>query len=571
MVGQVLLAAHHCQMFAKTHKSIVPLVLATSIASCLFAAPAARAQGLLPGDLLISGSVYTDPSTAVVAGSTQLPGATAGQTVTATNDASYPYVFNNEGVDAAFGITTPVFIQQFNTGTNSVDNTINIPTSDLVTSFPSKSELSLNVSSDGKYVTFMGYNAPAATIDVSNTNTPGVNDPTNPVTTAFGTYARTIGQIDIASGAISTIATNAYSGNNGRAAIESGGNYYTVGNAGNSGTGPTSATLDTLSADTGVQVVNPSSATQTGGAYNTTVVGAYTNTSMGNSKGDQYGFSVTQIGAPADKTGKDDNFRGETIGPDGSLYVTKGSGGNGVNTVYKVSVPGGGLPTAATASQATFSILTGLPTTLASSTTQTVSHPFGIWFANSTTLYVADEGAGKGAFDTNGNLTSVHVALNTDGGLQKWSLVNGTWSLDYTLQNGLNLGQTYSVASNANGTYPTGINAATKNNWAPATDGLRNITGQVNADGTVTIYAVTSTVSGSTDNGADPNEVVAITDTVADTTSTQASGESFNVVDGPQNGVVYRGLALTPTPEPSSAMLLIAGAGYLASRRRRKA
>lgn len=38
-------------------------------------------------------------------------------------------------------------------------------------------------------------------------------------------------------------------------------------------------------------------------------------------------------------------------------------------------------------------------------------------------------------------------------------------------------------------------------------DRLRNISGQVNGDGTVTIYAATSTVSGSGDQGADPNEV----------------------------------------------------------------
>ena len=83
----------------------------------------------------------------------------------------------------------------------------------------------------------------------------------------------------------------------------------------------------------------------------------------------------------------------------------------------------------------------------------------------------------------------------------------GTWQLAYTLQNGLNLGQPYSVPG-----YPIGDNAATKLPWAPATDGLRNITGRVNRDGSVTVWAVTSTVSGSGDQGADPNQLVAITD-----------------------------------------------------------
>ena len=48
-----------------------------------------------------------------------------------------------------------------------------------------------------------------------------------------------------------------------------------------------------------------------------------------------------------DKPGKDTNFRGLTIFDD-TLYVTKGSGGNGVNTVYQVG-PRGSLPTTSNA------------------------------------------------------------------------------------------------------------------------------------------------------------------------------------------------------------------------------
>ena len=53
--------------------------------------------------------------------------------------------------------------------------------------------------------------------------------------------------------------------------------------------------------------------------------------------------------------------------------------------------------------------------------------------------------------------------------------------------------------------------------WAPAIDGLRNLTGQVNGDGTVTLYAATSTVSFNGDQGADPNSLVSITDNLAAT------------------------------------------------------
>src|SRR5262249_39796136 len=130
--------------------------------------------------------------------------------------------------------------------------------------------------------------------------------------------------------------------------------------------------------------------------------------------------------------------------------------------------------------------------------------PFGIWFANATTLYVADEGDGVVA----------DGATAPNAGLQKWSLVNGTWQLDYVLQKGLNLGQVYTVAN-----YPAALN--------PATDGLRNISGRVNADRTVTIWGVTSTVSANGDQGADPNKLVMINDVLANTTAAGAANEQF--------------------------------------------
>jgi hypothetical protein len=116
-----------------------------------------------------------------------------------------------------------------------------------------------------------------------------------------------------------------------------------------------------------------------------------------------------------------------------------------------------------------------------------------------------------------------------------------TWNRVYTLQAGLNLGQPYSVPR-----YPIGNNAATGLPWAPATDGLRNITGRVNRDGTVTIWAVTSTVSGSGDQGADPNQLVAITDDPAVTTP---GSESFRQVVAPRYGQVLRGVTLAPHGE----------------------
>jgi hypothetical protein len=182
-------------------------------------------------------------------------------------------------------------------------------------------------------------------------------------------------------------------------------------------------------------------------------------------------------------------------------------------------------------------VLKGFPTTLAKSTT---SFPFGVWFANPTTVYVTDEGNGTNSFDAaSGTYTA--AAAQTTAGLQKWvfDAGQGGWKLAYVLNAGLGLGKPYTV----NG-YPTGNNATTSLPWAPATDGLRNITGQVNHDGTVTIYAITSTVSGNGDQGADPNRLVAITDKLAATSP--AAGESFNTLRTARSGEVLRGVSFTP-------------------------
>jgi hypothetical protein len=120
--------------------------------------------------------------------------------------------------------------------------------------------------------------------------------------------------------------------------------------------------------------------------------------------------------------------------------------------------------------------------------------------------------------------------------------VDGTWKLLYVLQDGLNIGVPYSVAN-----YPTTLN--------PATDGCRNITGRHNFDGTVTIYAVTSTVSASGDQGADPNKLVKVTDLLKATTLPVGDGDHnwdsrlghFVTIRAAQSGEVLRGVAFAPS------------------------
>ena len=209
-------------------------VAAVTLASSLFAQ--SDFPGFLPGNIVVSRSVYTGTASTVTVGQKlppNCPATAACGTGTATNDGTYPNVFLNAKVDGAFGVTSPIFLDQMSPE-GAVLNTLAIPTSLLVTSFPSKSEIALNLSPDGSVLTFMGYPAPVNSVDVSNSNTPGVVDPTNPVGLSF---YRSVAQV-YPSGAIQITNTNAYSGNNGRAAILANGYFYLVGNSNNGGGTP---------------------------------------------------------------------------------------------------------------------------------------------------------------------------------------------------------------------------------------------------------------------------------------------------------------------------------------------
>jgi len=551
-------------MFVKAlrHRGLIRAMLISLLAAsfisliCVCTATAQNGSAYFyPGNLVVSRSVYDNNPNNVQVGMTLPPDCT-NSCVQAVVDGTYPFVWNNAPVDGSFGIASKIFLDQI-TVTGTLINTLEVPNSSrkgvpptkdqMVTSFSSKSELALNLSMDGRYLTFMGYLAPINALDVSNSNTPGVVDPTNPVGESF---YRVVAQID-QHGKLRFTKTDAYSGNNGRAAIlnnTQGANVvYTSGNAGNGGT----PQPDGVIIGTGAQILAPE-------------VKALVAQSPGLPT-PVASFNITQLGHPADKIGKDTNFRGLAIF-ENVLYYTKGSGGNGINTVYFVDstgtvctntngiglpVAGATLPTSPLAYDPdpaviqakgldpnNMCILNGFPTALKSKT----SFPFGIWFANASTLYVADEGNGN-----TGNTVETFyepAAEQTTAGLQKWILLSGQWQLAYTLTAGLGLGVPYKVPD-----YPTGNNSGTGGTgfpWAPATDGLRNITGVVNGDGTATIYAITSTISGSGDQGADPNKLVVITDKLDASGPTPPSAESFITLKSAGFGEVLRGVSFTP-------------------------
>ena len=198
----------------------------------------------VPNNLVVSRSVYDNKAGNVKVGQVLPPNCaltTAGcPKGSAQYDGTYPGVFNNVLYDANFGITSRIYLDQISL-TGKLVNSLEVPNSDvkalanpnvLVTSFSSKSELGLNLSTNGKQLSFMGYVAPVNTLDVSNSNTPLAIDPTNP--DGQTPYYRAVATVN-AQGSFHFTETNAYSGNNGRAAIfnDAADLFYTSGNAGN--------------------------------------------------------------------------------------------------------------------------------------------------------------------------------------------------------------------------------------------------------------------------------------------------------------------------------------------------
>jgi hypothetical protein len=497
----------------------------------LAAAPGAGARAFpihpfVPGSVVIAETTYPAQGDPLIRVGQNLPSGSP-----AVTDGRYPEAFNNDvSADPNFSVATPIDLLDVGPFGEPFSLT-RVPTDQVDTSFSSKSEMAINFSTDGRDLSFSAYNAAPDTLDASNSDTPLVRDPTNP--DQAGPFNRVFSDLN-SNGYWTFTDTNSFSGDNGRAVLlnNATNTFYAAGNS-NSGT---------------TSIENP--ITLSGGAQGAT--------QSFESQADQgLGSPVTRLGnftyKASDKFGKDTNFRGLAV-YNNVVYMTKGSGSNGTNSVYFIdttgtacSTPDGvGLP----APGATLPTLSGAPVplgyqmcvlkgfnNLSAKTNPPNIFPFGIWFANPTTLYVADEGPGVPASGS----PYAGAAADTNAGLEKWSFANGQWNYDYTIQAGLNLGQPYPVPGYAKG--DNNLPGGSGEPWAPATGGLRNISGQANRNGTVTIYATTSTVSGGGDAGADPNEVVKVTDDVGATTP---GSESFSVIARPENRVRYGGVAVVP-------------------------
>src|ERR1700736_5092058 len=99
-------------LFARSlmlQSSLVVVVLMSGLAGGTVAFADDDDAGFRPGNLLVSRAVYDNNPNNVQAGVTQLPpNCVAPACVTATDNGTYPNVFNNAIVDPSFGITAKI-------------------------------------------------------------------------------------------------------------------------------------------------------------------------------------------------------------------------------------------------------------------------------------------------------------------------------------------------------------------------------------------------------------------------------------------------------------------------------
>ncbi|MGO9857414.1 MAG: hypothetical protein ACLPYY_20535, partial [Acidimicrobiales bacterium] len=263
--------------FSKVPSRAVLLTVGVVVTSTtVLAVPIGPAFGentFAPGNLVVSTSVWTtNPS--ITPGTTQLPPNCGGTTytdatcTTAIANGTYPQVFNNATVDGSFAVQQPIWIDEITTsGTpvsqvevpNSTMSGVTSSSDQMTTSFSSKSELALNDSTDNQYLDFMGYTSPSGALDISNSDSPGAIDTTN-TDSATPTY-RAVAQMD-QYGNVQFTETNAYSGNNGRAAIlnTAANTIYTAGNAGNGSKPEPQGVV----VGTGSQILSPNNGPESG-------------------------------------------------------------------------------------------------------------------------------------------------------------------------------------------------------------------------------------------------------------------------------------------------------------------
>jgi len=393
--------------------------------------------------------------------------------------------------------------------------------------YGSSSEGTLQLSGNGKYLTIMGYGVNAAAFNANPTAYGTLTtDPTK--STALGQSGSLTGQgytavprvvaLIGANGVVNTTTAlyNIYNGNNPRSVYTVDGSSFYVSGQGDS----PDATGGVFYATLGSHSATPITGLDTSGmtsSQDTREVQVY--------DGQLYVSSDSKEGS-----GSNRDFIG-TLGTAGTLPTSLANGGDGPTMLTGFGNSGG---------TGKVTITTATSNGINAKGEQINLSPENYFFANATTLYVADSGSPK-----NNSATS---SLG-DGGLQKWEDIAGTWTLEYTLSAGLNL-----VA----------------NTSASGTTGLLGLTGEV-VGNSVELYATNYTIG-----DTDPTFLFGITDILSATT--KPVNEKFSILatapaDSNLKGVAF---APAPLPEPATWAMMLMGFGGLggllrATQRRQRA
>jgi hypothetical protein len=391
--------------------------------------------------------------------------------------------------------------------------------------YGSTSEGALQLSGNGQYLTIAGYGVNAAAFNASpttygNSPTPAALAQSGSLTgQSYTAVPRVIALIG-ANGSVDTTTAlyNVFNENNPRSVYTVNGLSFYVSGQGNSpdATGGVFYATRGASSATAITGLDTSSNTS---SQDTRDVQVY--------NGQLYVSVDSKEGKNAARS-----FVG-TLGAQGSLPTSLANGGNGPTSIPGYGNSGGTGKYTMTAATGN-GLNTGKQINLS---------PEGFFFANSTTLYIADSG------DSKQNSATSTVG---DGGLQKWSLINGSWVLDYTLSDGLNLVLNTSIDST------TGLPSGTT--------GLLGLTGQVESDGTVDLFATNYTLG-----DTDPTFLFGISDILS--ALTKPAGETFSVLATAPADSNFKGVAFAPVasvPEPETWVLMVGGLGLVGAMLRRR-
>jgi hypothetical protein len=202
---------------------MAPVLLAGALLPAGMVSPAfPDGRAVIPGPLVVSRIHFEHDTNPARAGET------------------FPLIFTDPNVS---GIQGSIFLDSFRTEPGSPPLAslalTAVTNGAITTSFSSKSEGSLHLSVNGRFLTYMGYHGPIGSEGVSNSETTGATLTTN----VAPKFDRAIALIPADGTVTVTNEVNAFSGDNPRGVISIDGNqFYMAGNADSSlnsdGTGP---------------------------------------------------------------------------------------------------------------------------------------------------------------------------------------------------------------------------------------------------------------------------------------------------------------------------------------------